>query len=183
MGSDDPILDYIFLAEESKDYKKLLQQYLQITGQIPMIPQWAFGFWMSKCSYMSRKEVEDVVADAEKFGIGIDVIHIDGWQRQDMSGVWEWDTERFPEPEEMIKELNKKNIHLSLWNYPYLQEDSPAFKELAERGFYKNKEGHPAMFKATADSEFLCACFDFTNPEFLAWYEERVKKSSEWVYQ
>ncbi len=71
MGSDDPILDYIFLAEESKDYKKLLQQYLQITGQIPMIPQWAFGFWMSKCSYMSRKEVEDVVADAEKFGIGI----------------------------------------------------------------------------------------------------------------
>ena len=166
MGSDDPILDYIFLAEESKDY--------QITGQIPMIPQWAFGFWMSKCSYMSRKEVEDVVADAEKFGIGIDVIHIDGWQRQDMSGVWEWDTERFPEPEEMIKELNKKNIHLSLWNYPYLQEDSPAFKELAERGFFiKNKEGHPAMFKATADSEFLCACFDFTNP---AWYEERVKK-------
>lgn len=57
---------------------------------------------------MSRKEVEDVVADAEKFGIGIDVIHIDGWQRQDMSGVWEWDTERFPEPEEMIKELNKR---------------------------------------------------------------------------
>ena len=105
MGSDDPILDYIFLAEESKDYKKLLQQYLQITGQIPMIPKWAFGFWMSKCSYMSRKEVEDVVADAEKFGIGIDVIHIDGWQRQDMSGVWEWDTERFPEPEEMIKEF------------------------------------------------------------------------------
>lgn len=39
------------------------------------------------------------------------------------------------------------------------------------------------MFKATADSELLCACFDFTNPEFLAWYEERVKKSSEWVYQ
>ena len=36
MGSDDhSILDYIFLAEESKDYKKLLQQYLQITGQIP----------------------------------------------------------------------------------------------------------------------------------------------------
>lgn len=31
------------------------------------------------------------------------------------------------------------------------------------------------MFKATADSEFLCACFDFTNPEFLAWYEEREK--------
>ena len=28
----------------------------------------------------------------------------------------------------------------------------------------------------TADSEYLCACFDFTNPEFLEWYGERIKK-------
>lgn len=99
IGSNDPVLDYIFLAEESKDYKKLLQQYLQLTGQIPMIPQWAFGFWMSKCSYMSRKEIEDVVDKAEQLGVGIDVIHIDGWQKPDMAGLWEWDTERFPDPE------------------------------------------------------------------------------------
>ena len=177
IGSDDPVLDYIFLAEESRDYKRLLQQYLQITGQIPMIPQWAFGFWMSKCSYRSRKEIEDVMDEADRLGIGIDVIHIDNWQKPDMAGVWEWDTERFPDPEGMIKELNKKKIHLSLWNYPYLKEDSPAFKSLAERGFFvKNKEGQPAMFKSTADSVVLCACFDFTNPEFLEWYKERVKK-------
>lgn len=177
IGSNDPVLDYIFLAEESKDYKKLLQQYLQLTGQIPMIPQWAFGFWMSKCSYMSRKEIEDVVDKAEQLGVGIDVIHIDGWQKPNMAGLWEWDTERFPDPEGMIRELNKKNIHLSLWNYPYLQENSPEYKALAERGFFiKNKEGQPALFKSTADSEYLCACFDFTNPEFLEWYGERVKK-------
>ena len=133
IGSNDPVLDYIFLAEESKDYKKLLQQYLQLTGQIPMIPQWAFGFWMSKCSYMSRKEIEDVVDKAEQLGVGIDVIHIDGWQKPDMAGLWEWDTERFPDPEGMIRELNKKNIHLSLWNYPYLQENSTEYKALAER--------------------------------------------------
>ena len=177
IGSDDPVLDYIFLAEESRDYKRLLQQYLQITGQIPMIPQWAFGFWMSKCSYGSRKEIEDVIDEADRLGIGIDVIHIDNWQKPDMAGVWEWDTERFPDPEGMIRELKEKKIHLSLWNYPYLKEDSPAFQSLAERGFFvKNKEGQPAMFKATADSVVLCACFDFTNPEFLEWYKERVKK-------
>ncbi len=177
IGSDDPVLDYIFLAEESRDYKRLLQQYLQITGQIPMIPQWAFGFWMSKCSYRSRKEIEDVIDEADRLGIGIDVIHIDNWQKPDMTGVWEWDTERFPDPEGMIRELKEKNIHLSLWNYPYLNEDSPAFQSLAERGFFvKDKEGKPAMFKSTADSVVLCACFDFTNPEFLEWYKERVKK-------
>ena len=177
IGSDDPVLDYIFLAEESRDYKRLLQQYLQITGQIPMIPQWAFGFWMSKCSYRSRKEIEDVIDEADRLGIGIDVIHIDNWQKPDMTGVWEWDTERFPDPEGMIRELKEKKIHLSLWNYPYLNEDSPAFQSLAERGFFvKDKEGQPAMFKSTADSVVLCACFDFTNPEFLEWYKERVKK-------
>mgnify|MGYP000450083213 CR=1 FL=1 len=58
-----------------------------------------------------------------------------------------------------------------------MQENSPEYKALAERGFFiKNKEGQPALFKSTADSEYLCACFDFTNPEFLEWYGERIKK-------
>ena len=36
IDSDDPVLDYIFLAEESRDYKRLLQQYLQIWNmQLP----------------------------------------------------------------------------------------------------------------------------------------------------
>ena len=40
----------------------------------------------------------------------------------------------------------------------------------------KNKSGEPALFYSTADSAERSACFDFSNPEFLAWYKPRVMK-------
>lgn len=177
MCCEDGVLDYVFFAGSDRDYKGLLAGYIEMTGKIPMIPKWALGFWMSKCSYRSRREVEEVILRAEKEDIPIDVIHIDGWQKKENSGLWEWDEERFPDPADMIAWLKERGVRLSLWNYPYLREDSPAFEEIAKKGYFiKDRNGDAARFYATADSEVQAACFDFTNPEFLAWYKERVMK-------
>lgn len=177
MSCEDGVLDYVIFAGTEADYKGLLAGYVEMTGKIPMIPKWAFGFWMSKCSYRSRQEIEEVVLRAEKEGIPIDVIHIDGWQKREDSGLWEWDEERFPDPAGMTAWLRERGIRLSLWIYPYLREDSPSFKEIAEKGYFiKDGNKDAARFYATADSEVKAACFDFTNPEFLAWYKERVMK-------
>ena len=51
------------------------------TVPIPLIPKWAFGFWMSRCSYQTRQEIEEVVLRCEKEQVPIRVIHIDGWQK------------------------------------------------------------------------------------------------------
>ncbi|MCM1136006.1 MAG: hypothetical protein NC400_10575 [Clostridium sp.] len=177
MSAEDGALDYVFLAGSSADYKGILTRYVKMTGKIPIIPKWAFGFWMSKCSYRNRQEIEEVVLRAEKEDIPIDVIHIDGWQKREQAGLWEWDEEHFPDPAGMIAWLKEHGVHLSLWMYPYLQENSSAFEELARKGYFiKDKSGSPAKFYATADSEYRAACFDFTNPEFLAWYKERVMR-------
>ena len=74
MEAEENCLDYFFFGEPSGDYKKLLGQYIRLTGAIPMIPKWAFGFWMSKCSYQTREEIEEVVTKAEQNGIPLDVI-------------------------------------------------------------------------------------------------------------
>lgn len=175
MTAEDGYLDYIFLAEPSGDYKKLLQQYISLTGAIPMIPKWAFGFWQSRCTYQSREEIEAVVNHALQEELPIDVIHIDFWQKEGYLGCWEWDTQRFPDPEGMIRWLNDRHVHLSIWNYPYVTEDSAMFAELAAREFFvKDREGNPAMFYAMADAEYKAACFDFTNPEVVKWYKEKV---------
>ena len=89
MASEDGYLDYIFLAGEDRDYKGILRSYLQLTGPVPMIPKWAFGFWMSKCSYQNRQEIEDVVNRCLAEDIPIDVIHIDGWQKWEEAGTWQ----------------------------------------------------------------------------------------------
>lgn len=175
MTSEDGCLDELFLVQPDKDYKKLLQQYIALTGPIPMIPKWAFGFWQSKCTYQSREEIEEVVNRALEEELPLDVIHIDNWQKKEYQGCWEWDTGRFPDPKGMVDWLKERHVHLSIWNYPYVAEDAAPFAELTVRGFFvKDEEGNPALFYATADSVCRAACFDFTNPEAVRWYKGKI---------
>lgn len=172
---DEDVLDYIVFAGD--DDKHILKSYLDLFGPVPRLPSWAFGVWMSKCSYQSRKEVEDVVAQAMDRGIRFDVVHIDNWQDPEYAGLWVWNEKAFPDPKGMIEGLNEKGVRLSIWIYPYLSERSPAFKEMAEKGFFvKNRDGGPAMFSPMATVDYLTACFDFTNPEFVNWYRKRIRK-------
>ncbi len=174
MEVEDRYLDYTILF--GKDPKALLQDYTAMTGAVPMIPKWAFGLWMSKCSYQTQEEIYEVVRRAKEHKIKIDVIHIDGWQRKPDAGAWEWDLERFPDPAGMIRYLKEHHIHLSLWIYPYIDERSAFFEMAREKGYLvKDGEGQPVRFYATAMSESKVGCFDFTNPAFLTWYRERVK--------
>ena len=175
MEVDDKYLDYTILF--GQDTKSLLKKYVALTGAVPMIPKWAFGLWMSKCSYQSQEEIYEIVRKAEEENIRIDVIHIDGWQRKPDAGAWEWDLERFPDPEGMIRYLKERHIRLSLWIFPYIDENSVFFDLACEKGYLvKDVDGKPIRFYATATSKSRVGCFDFTNPEFLVWYRERVKK-------
>ena len=47
--------------------------YTEKSGRSAMIPKWSLGFWMSKMSYMTRKEVENVVNCAESFGMSMPI--------------------------------------------------------------------------------------------------------------
>lgn len=174
MEVEDKYLDYTILF--GSEPKTLLQDYTAMIGEVPMIPKWAFGLWMSKCSYQTQEEIYEVVRKAEAHKIKIDVIHIDGWQRKEDAGAWEWDLERFPDPVGMIRFLKEHHIHLSLWIFPYIDEHSAFFEMAREKGYLvRDGEGQPVKFHATAMSKSRVGCFDFTNPAFLTWYRERVR--------
>ena len=77
----------------------------------------------------------------------------------------------------MIRHLKENGIRLSLWIFPYINENSKYFEEAAKKGYLiKNQKGEPCRFYATATSDTKVGCFDFTNPEFLAWYRPRVQE-------
>ena len=147
METEDPYLDYYMFC--NRDPKGLLRDYTALTGRSAMIPRWAFGFWMSRMSYMSRSELEQIVDQMASFGMSVDVIHIDAWQPnfEDSfvpSGVEEllsFDERRFPDPQGMIDSLREKGIRLSLWMFPYVQAIDPEgrisnqYRTMAERGW------------------------------------------------
>ena len=186
MFSQDAYMDYYVFC--NRDYKGLIQDYTALSGRSDMIPKWAFGFWMSKMSYMSREEVESVVRKAADFGMSMDVIHIDLWQKMVGEELLEFDEERFPDPKGMIEALNKNGVQLSLWMYPYVLkyagEDhsniNPVFEKLSAKGYLlKNAEGGSCEF-SPAEGEgdvagMVVGAIDFTNPEALTYMKSRIR--------
>ena len=188
MEAEDPCLDYYMLL--NRDLRGLLMDYTALTGRSPMIPKWAFGFWMSKMSYLSRQEVEETVEKMEKFGMSVDVIHIDGWDSFFSGGKTElltFDESRFPDPAGMIQGLLAKGVHLSLWMFPYVIVKLPGgqetyqFQIMKERGFLvKNRDGGVCIFQpGEGDAGFGVAALDFTNPGLVEYMNERVGKLME----
>ena len=58
-----------------------------------------------------------------------------------------------------------------------MQENSPEYKALAERGFFiKNKEDSRHCLNPPLTQSIYVPALTFTNPEFLEWYGERIKK-------
>ncbi len=55
-------IDYYFVYGPELD--EVIHQYRQLTGQAPLFPKWAYGFWQSKDRYRSAQELLDV---AEKY--------------------------------------------------------------------------------------------------------------------
>ena len=188
MEAEDPCLDYYLFC--NRDYRGLLMDYTALSGRSPMIPRWAFGFWMSKMSYITRQEVEETVDKMASFGMSADVIHIDGWGtlfRQDTGELLTFDEERFPDPAGMVRHLAEKGIHLSLWMFPYVHEKnrdgtvSASFENMKARGFLvKNREGEVYCFTpGEGDASHLVAALDFTNPALVEYMTERVGKLME----
>jgi len=191
METEDPYLDYYMFC--NRDYKGLIRDYTALSGRSAMIPRWAFGFWMSRMSYMSRAELEQIVEQMEDFGMSVDVIHIDAWQPnfEDSfvpSGIEElltFDEKRFPDPQGMIDWLRERGIRLSLWMFPYVQAIDPfgrqsrQFTAMAERGWLvKGPDGNARVFspgEGDVDS-WKVAALDFTNPGLVDYMKGRIKR-------
>ena len=84
------------------------------------------------------------------------------------SGVWEWDLERFPNPQGMIQTLKDLHFHLSLWMWPYIRVGADSYEFAKEKGYLvMNEKGEVATFHSAATNDFYFAAFDFTN---LKWW-------------
>ena len=191
MEAEDPVLDYYMFC--NRDPKGLLRDYTALSGRSAMIPRWAFGFWMSRMSYMDRAELEEVARQMAAFGMSADVVHIDAWQPNFEGSFLPsctgelliFDEERFPDPEGIIRSLRDRGLHLSLWMFPYVQQYDPSgrlsnqYRLMRERGYLvKGPDGEPRIFspgEGDVDA-WKVAALDFTNPGLVAYMKGRIKR-------
>ena len=112
-------LDYVVFCGNNAD--EVIANYRKHTGNVPMLPLWAYGFWQCRERYTSGKHLVSTIEEFRKRNLPVDVIVQDwkywgklGW------GVPQFDTTEYPNPDQFIKRLHDLNAHfsVSVWENP-----------------------------------------------------------------
>ncbi|MCQ2245098.1 MAG: alpha-xylosidase, partial [Bacteroidaceae bacterium] len=164
----------LFMADETMDIfimlgepKDILGEYTSLVGRPEMPPLWSFGTWMSRITYFSEDEGREVANKLRENKIPSDVIHFDtGWFGVDWQCDYEFAKDRFKDPQKMLKDMEKQGFHTCLWQLPYFTPGNRYYNELIEKDLYvHNQQG---------SSPYEDAVLDFTNPETVKWYQEKL---------
>ena len=172
--SDQAMLDVFVIAGDSAE--EILRGYRDLTGYPSMPPLWSFGTWMSRMTYFSADEVNEICDRMRAEHYPCDVIHLDtGWFKTDWLCEWKFNEERFPNPKAFIQGLKKKGYRVSLWQLPYVAEDAEQINEAKENDYIapltKKQESEGSNFSALD----YAGTIDFTYPKATEWYKGLLK--------
>ena len=168
--NDRATIDAFIIGGETPE--RILFHYREITGFPPMLPLWSFGIWMSRMTYFSAEEVEEICQRLRVEQYPCDVIHLDtGWFRTDWLCEWKFNPERFPDPEGFIKRLADNGYKVSLWQLPYVANGAEQIVEAKENNYI----GPLLKEQASEGSNFstldYAGTIDFTYDKATEWYK------------
>jgi alpha-D-xyloside xylohydrolase len=131
-------LDYVVFAGNNTD--EIIANYRNLTGNVPMLPKWAFGFWQCRERYTSGAHLVSTIKEFRKRNLPVDVI-VQDWQYWGKYGwgVPKFDETNYPEPEKFIKETHDLKAHFSISVWENLNKESEIAKEyLSKKLFIPN---------------------------------------------
>jgi len=168
----DRLLDAFLIA--GPRIADVLPRYTALTGAPAVPPLWSFGLWMSRMSYRSQAEVEEVARRLRAEEVPCDVLHVDtDWFATAWVNDLEFSPERFPDPAGLVAGLGEQGFRLSLWQLPYISTRSALYEEGRSGGhFARGPDGEPRHI----DGFFgPAAVVDFSDPAAAAWYCARLE--------
>ncbi len=173
---EGPGLDFTVYSDVSP--MEIVKKHAMESGPSYMPPEWAFGPWRwrdehsnnaayydgtAKRAPYNTDMVEDVLM-MKAFDIPFTATWIDRPWAVGSHGFsdYEWDLNRFPDPEGMIRWLNSNNKELMIWIAPYVIGKMAEYAEA--NNYYLVSKMH-----GNAPDQVL---MDFTNPDAVKWWGE-----------
>ena len=135
--------DYYFMYGGNAD--GIIAQMRKLTGQSPMLPLWAYGFFQSRERYQNQFETLDVVKQYRKLGVPLDCI-IQDWQYWGRDSLWnlmDFNPETFPRPQEMVDSVHQMNAKFMIVTWPGFGPLTPQYKELKDKNLLINFDTWP----------------------------------------
>ena len=128
------MLDYVVFSGSADD---VIGSYRNLSGSVPMFPEWAYGFWQCRERYTSGTHLVETVKEFRKRNLPMDVI-VQDWQYWGKYGwgVPKFDETNYPNPEGFIKELHDLNAHFSVSVWENLSKDSEIGKGYVAKNLF-----------------------------------------------
>ena len=131
-------LDFVVFYGPSAD--SVIATYRNLSGNVPMLPLWAYGFWQCRERYSSGTHLVETVKEFRKRNIPMDVI-VQDWQYWGKYGwgVMKFDEANYQDPSGFIGELHHLNAHFSISVWENLSKESEIGKDyVAKKLFIPN---------------------------------------------
>lgn len=164
-------MDYWITAGDTP--AQIERQYAAVTGKVPMMPDWAMGFWQCKLRYQTQEELLSIAGEYHRRGLPLSVIVIDYYHWM-FHGDWDFDPRYWPDPEAMTRELHDMGVKLMVSVWPTVQPESVNFDEMKEKGLLiRTERGVPVAMINNGNILY----FDATNPEARRFLWDTVKRN------
>ena len=132
------LVDYYFMYGGNAD--GVIRQMRYLSGQVPMLPLWTYGFHQSRERYKSQEELIEVVRKYRELGVPFDGI-IQDWQYWGSNYTWnamEFINPDFSRAQQMIDEVHKQNAHISISIWASFGPMTKPYAELDKKGLLFN---------------------------------------------
>jgi alpha-D-xyloside xylohydrolase len=127
-------IDYYFMY--GGNTHGVIAQMRDLTGQVPMLPLWTYGYWQSRERYKSQDEIVGVVKKYRELGVPLDGI-IQDWQYWGDNYHWnamQFLNPEFPDPQKMIDEIHAMHAHIIISVWASFGPKTEQYKVLNKKG-------------------------------------------------
>jgi alpha-D-xyloside xylohydrolase len=146
-------IDYVIFPGDNPS--ELVSHYADLTGKSPKMPEFATGLWQSKLRYYSQEDLLSVAREYRRRNLPISVIVAD-FYHWPVTGDWKFNSELWPDPAAMIKELDSLNIKLLVSVWPTLAEKSENYSTFKKSNFtIRPEKGNNLFLKVNDDLTFV----------------------------
>ena len=142
--------------------------YADVTGHVPMLPEWAAGFWQSKLRYRTQDELLRVAREYYARGLPLSVIVADFFHWTQL-GDWRFEPSEWPDPQAMVEELSTLGVRLMVSVWPSVSVMSSNYEPMLKAGYFIASERgaphHADWPDRHAPTRLPVAFYDATNPD------------------
>ncbi len=154
----------------------VIENYTDLTGKPHHLPPlWALGYHQCKWSYYPESEVKSIASKFRELNIPCDAIYLD-IDYMDGFRCFTWNNEHFPDPKQMVKDLEADGFKTITIIDPGIKMDKnyKVFRDALEKDYFCKRADGPYMKGKVWPGE--CYFPDFTKEEVRDWWSGLFKE-------